>query len=111
MRTCTSYAQITDESEEETSQTDSWHTVEFGLAPVFEGNIKGFQLAACIVRPFCNCSNRDCYSIRLVRISAWSNLMVLSYGQPQKGHTRDGLLFEDAQNLFAEDLYCAGDTG
>ena len=113
-RLANSFARVTDESEDETFQIDSLNAVEVGLASVFEGNIEGvFDLLLAWSIPIAAAV------VEIATQAGWfesvpgdgmvdgfneSDLMVLSYGQPKKGLTRDGVLVEYAQRLFARDL-------
>ena len=107
-----SFARVTDESEDETFQIDSLNPVEVGLASVFEGNIEGvFDLLLAWSTPI------TAAVVEIATQAGWfeslpgdgvvdgfseSDLMVLSYGQPKKGLTRDGILVDYAQELFAK---------
>ena len=108
------FSRVTDESEDETFQIDSLNAVEVGLASVFEGNLEGvfdllfawsMPLAAAVVEIATQAGWYETLpGDGVVDGFSESDLMVLSYGQPEKALTRDGILVEYAQNLFARDL-------
>jgi hypothetical protein len=104
------FQRVTDASEDDTFQIDSMNPVEVGLASVFEGNTGG------VVEFLHNWSTPITAAVVEVATQAgWfesspgdgvvpdfneSDLMVLSYGQPARGLSRDSILASYAEALF-----------
>ena len=107
------FERVTDEAEEGSFQIDSNSPMEVGLACIFEGNVEA-------VLNFLHAWSLPVVSavVETASIGGWfesapgsgrvngfdeSDLMVLSYGQPEKGLTRDGVLLDYAQALFVKE--------
>jgi len=104
------FKRVTDTSEEDTFQIDSMNPVEVGLASILEGNVEG------VMGLLCGWSTPITAAVVEVATQAgWfesapgdvvvpefneSDLMVLSYGQPARGLSRDGVLASYAEKLF-----------
>ncbi|MCJ1476428.1 hypothetical protein MMC13_005094 [Lambiella insularis] len=104
-----SFERVTDSSDEGSFQIDSMNPVEVGLASVFEGNTEGVvNLLRSWSLPM------TAAVIEISSQAGWyepkpadgvtdnfdeSDLMVLSYGRPEKGLSRDGILVDYAEEL------------
>ena len=107
------FERVTDASEDDTFQVDTLNPVEVGLASVFEGNVEGvMELLRGWSTPI------TAAVIEVATQAGWfesspgdgvvlgfneSDLMVLSYGQPARGLSRDSVLVSYADELFERD--------
>ena len=104
------FERVTEASEDDTFQIDSLNPVEVGLVSIFEGNIEGVvELLRAWSSPI------TAAVVEVATQAGWfesapgdgavpgfdeSDLMVLSYGQPARGLSRDGVLATYAEVLF-----------
>ena len=105
------YEMVTDDSQEEPFLINPQNPVEVGLAAIFEGDVEGvLGLLRAWSMPITSAI------VEISTQAGWfeptggsgivngfdeSDLMVLSYGQPQRGLNRDSVLVDYAQMLFA----------
>ena len=108
------FDRVTDNSDEEAFQINSMNPVEVGLASIFEGNVEGvlgilqrwsIPIAAAVMEV----ATQGGWFVS--QAGGWatdgfdqSDLMVLSYGQPEKGLSRDGILVDYAHMLFDREI-------
>ena len=104
------FGRVTDDSDEDAFQINSNNAVEVGLASVFEGNVEGvlqllrswsMPLAAAVIEIADEAAWLECTDTGgMINGFDESDLMVLSYGQPEKCLSRDSVFIEYVQMLF-----------
>ena len=110
-RLAQAFEKVTDDSE---FQINSGNAVEVGLASIFEGNVEGvlrllrgwsLPIASAVVE-IANLAGwfEPSIASRMVDGFSESDLMVLSYGQPNNMLTRDSVLVEYAGTLFGKEV-------
>ena len=104
-----SFERVTDTSDEESFQVDSMNSVEVGLASIFEGNVEGtiallrgwsLPVTAAVMEIATQANWNDFTpGTDVADDFDESDLMVLSYGQPEKSLSRDGVLLDYAEEI------------
>lgn len=111
------FEKVTDDSNEDPGQEpfkiNPLNIVEVGLASIFEGDVEGvlgllrswsMPITTAIIEVASQANwFEPAAGTALVDGFDESDLLVLSYGQPAKGLTRDGILVEYAQMLFTRE--------
>jgi len=109
------FQRVTDAPEDDTFQIDSMNPVEVGLASVFEGNTDGVidflrgwstPITAAVVEVATQAGwFESSPGDGAVPDFNESDLMVLSYGQPARGPSRDSVLASYAEALFERESF------
>ena len=107
------FEKVTDDLDEESFQINPSNPIEVGLASIFEGNIKGVidllkKWSMTITSAIVEVAARGDWLGLLTEPTFngafnASDLMVLSYHQPNKGLTKDAILVEYADMLFEKE--------